>query len=200
MYGVQVGQAVIQIAASRGLKTINFIRNRGDGVDALKTKLYDLGATHVATYDDLSDKSFRGTVKDWTNGKAIRLALNCVSGPATTAMARLLGSDAYLVSYGAMSKQPLSLPTSLFIFKNLKSVGFWQSRWYTDKTLEEREELMKVLVGLMYDGKLKEPEHEILSLRADKSDEQITKDVRDIVTKMAEGQFGRKVLFKLEGE
>ncbi|KIM90590.1 hypothetical protein PILCRDRAFT_812350 [Piloderma croceum F 1598] len=33
----------------------------------------------------------------------------------TMSMARLLGSDAHLVSYGAMSKQPLSLLTSLFI-------------------------------------------------------------------------------------
>jgi NADPH:quinone reductase-like Zn-dependent oxidoreductase len=161
---MQVGQAVIQIAASRGLKTINFVRNRSvhhslhypviltlifphsESVDALKKQLEGLGATHVTTYDELSQKSFRDKVKEWTGGKVrpvihlhshiqrsrsqpLRLALNCVSGPETMSMARLLGSDAHLVSYGAMSKQPLSLPTSLFIFKNLKSVGYWQSRW-----------------------------------------------------------------------
>jgi len=132
--------------------------------------------------------------------QAIRLGLNCVSGPTTTAMARLLGSDAVLVSYGAMSKQPLTLPTSLFIFKNLKSVGFWQSRWYTKKSREEREELMKVLVELMSSGKLKEPEHEIVTLGAHESDEEVSIRVREIVAKMAKGQYGRKVLLKLEGE
>lgn len=69
-------------------------------------------------------------------------------------MARLLGDNSHLVSYGAMSKQPLSLPTSLFIFKNLKAHGFWQSRWYKDKSQSEREGLMHRLAQLMLDNKV----------------------------------------------
>lgn len=113
-----------------------------DGLGALRKELYGLGATQVATYDDIAHKSFRETVKGWTKGKVrprrdifrklihtrrlqeILLGLNCVGGPAATDMARYLGNDAFLVSYGAMAKQPLALPTSLFIFKNLKSVGY----------------------------------------------------------------------------
>lgn len=72
-------------------------------------------------------------------------------------MARYLGPDAHLVSYGAMSKQPLSLPTSLFIFKNLRSVGFWQSRWYDQRGKAERETLMKRLVELLSSGKARPP-------------------------------------------
>ena len=30
-----------------------------------------LGATHVATYDDLSQRSFQNTVKEWTGGKVL---------------------------------------------------------------------------------------------------------------------------------
>jgi mitochondrial enoyl-[acyl-carrier protein] reductase / trans-2-enoyl-CoA reductase len=84
----------------------------------------------------------------------IRLGLNCVGGKETSLMAGLLGHNAHLVSYGAMSKQPLSLPTSLFIFKNLTSHGFWQSRWYKERSREERENLMSVLAGLMKDEKV----------------------------------------------
>jgi hypothetical protein len=73
-------------------------------------------------------------------------------GPETTSMARLLGPNAHLVSYGAMSKKPLSLPTSQFIFKNLTSHGFWQSRWYGEKSRAEREELVHKLAKLMSDG------------------------------------------------
>ncbi len=47
-----------------------------------------------------------------------------------------------------MSKEPLSLPTGLFIFKNLTCHGFWQSRWYERATVEEREELVGRLVAL----------------------------------------------------
>ncbi|KAJ6581315.1 hypothetical protein B0H19DRAFT_1018049 [Mycena capillaripes] len=193
-----VGQAVIQIAASRGLKTLNLVRNRPD-LDDLTKKLKGLGGTEVLTYDDLADRSLTETImKDWTAGKGIRLGLNCVSGKDTTAMARLLGHDAYLVSYGAMSKQPLSLPTSLFIFKNLTTAGFWQSRWYKTHTREDKENLMKTLVDLVEQGKLKEPEHEILTIPAHYSDEVAGQKIRDIMSKIAQGQYGKKVLLKIE--
>jgi trans-2-enoyl-CoA reductase len=70
-------------------------------------------------------------------------------------MAQLLGNNAHLVSYGAMSKEPLSLPTSLFIFKNLTCHGFWQTRWYSGKSLEQRQELLKTLTALVRDGKVR---------------------------------------------
>lgn len=69
-------------------------------------------------------------------------------------MARLLGNDAHLVSYGAMSKQPLSLPTSLFLFKNLTAHGFWQSRWNQDRSRVEKENVMQHLVELISQGKV----------------------------------------------
>ena len=69
-------------------------------------------------------------------------------------MLKLLGSDAHLVSYGAMSKEPLSIPTSYFIFKNLVAHGFWQSRWYKTHSPAERSALMDELVELMSSGKV----------------------------------------------
>jgi trans-2-enoyl-CoA reductase len=129
-------------------------------------------------------------------------------------MARLLGHDAYLVSYGAMSKQPLSLPTSLFIFKNLTTAGFWQSRWYKTHTRDDKENLMKTLVDLVAQGKVREsltskhitnrdiqlkaPEHEILTIPAQDSDEVAGQKVRDIMAKISQGQYGKKVLLKIE--
>lgn len=70
-------------------------------------------------------------------------------------MAKLLGSNAHLVSYGAMSKKPLSLPTSLFIFKNLTSHGFWQSRWSTEKSPSEKEDLLRSLTEMMIAGEVR---------------------------------------------
>ena len=91
----------------------------------------------------------------FTVPQSIRLGLNCVGGRVTTSMTRLLGHDAHLVSYGAMSKEPLSLSTALFIFKNLTCHGFWQTRWYADKTLQERKRLTEALFGLMREGKVR---------------------------------------------
>ncbi|KIK25238.1 hypothetical protein PISMIDRAFT_97112 [Pisolithus microcarpus 441] len=149
-----VGQAVIQIAAANGWNTLNFVRDRED-IGSLTGYLKDLGATQVATYDQLVDKGFKDQVKTWTGGQSIRLGLNCIGGRATTMMVRLLGQDAHLVSYGAMSREPLSVPTSLFIFKNLTCHGFWQSQWYSRKSMQERERLMENLVGLMRHGKVR---------------------------------------------
>ncbi|KAJ8522734.1 hypothetical protein ONZ45_g701 [Pleurotus djamor] len=184
-----VGQSVIQIAASQGFKTLNFVRSR-ENLSELASYLENLGATKVLTYDELADKGLRG--------KGIRLALNCVGGKDTTLMTQLLGQDGHLVSYGAMSKQPLSLPTSLFIFKNLKAHGFWQSRWYADRSREEQEKLMRTLVAFMSEGKLEAPEHEIVTIRGQDSDETASQTIRDVMSKLASGRLGKKILLKLE--
>lgn len=192
-----VGQAVIQIAAAKGYKTINFIRDR-DNVELLKQHLELLGATHVVTYDELSDKSLRAKVKTWTGGKDIRLGLNCVSGKTTTLMARLLGNNAHLVSYGAMSKEPLSLPTSLFIFKNLACHGFWQTRWYSNKSLEQRQELLKTLAALMRDGKLRDPDHEVFTIGGTESDVSASEKICNLLARLGQGMYGKKVLLRVE--
>ncbi|KAG2145600.1 hypothetical protein BD769DRAFT_1625264 [Suillus cothurnatus] len=184
-----VGQAVIQIAAAKGYKTINFIRDRDD-VELLKQHLELLGATHVVTYDELSDKSLRTKVKTWTGGKDIRLGLNCVSGKTTTLMARLLGNNAHL--------EPLSLPTSLFIFKNLTCHGFWQTRWYSDKSLEQRQELLKTLIALMRDGKLRDPDHEVFTIGGAESDVGASGKIRDLLARLGQGMYGKKVLLRVE--
>ncbi|KAI1796596.1 NAD(P)-binding protein [Ganoderma leucocontextum] len=186
-----VGQAVIQIAARKGIKTINFVRNR-PGLDNLISSLTQLGATHVFTYDALTDKALVKQVKQWISKRPIRLMLNCVGGPDTTAMTRFLGENAHLVSYGAMSKKPLSLPTSLFIFKNLCTHGYWQHRWYQDHSRRQRENLMRTLTKL----KLKEPEHEILDLSGEASDEAATKKLQETLIRMETG-FSKKILLRL---
>ncbi|KAF8603798.1 trans-2-enoyl-CoA reductase [Ceratobasidium sp. AG-I] len=192
-----VGQAVIQIAAARGLRTVNIVRNRPN-LDELKQHLTSLGATHILTDDEINDKATRGKVKEWTQGKEIKLGLNCVGGRTTSVMAGYLGKDAALVSYGAMSKSPLSLPTSLFIFKNLTSYGYWQTRWYESHSSEERQSMLREITDLMLSDKLKAPEHEILSIKSDLSDEAATQSLRDKLEQIDAGRFGKKLLLKFE--
>ncbi|KAK7040731.1 hypothetical protein VNI00_009637 [Paramarasmius palmivorus] len=192
-----VGKLVIQIAKLRGINTINLVRSR-DNLSTLVQELEGLGATKVLTYEDLNDKTIRSKVKEWTGGKDIRLGLNCVGGDPTTAMSKLLGQNAHLVSYGAMSKKPLSLPTSLFIFKNLTSHGFWQTRWSKENTRQQKEALIGKLAGWMAERQLKAPEHTIFTVPASDSDEQATERIRDLLKTISEGKVGKKVLLQLE--
>lgn len=68
-----------------------------------------------------------------------------------------ISPDGQFVTYGAMSKQPLSLPVSLLIFKNIAFHGFWVSKWNERHSAEERLAMFKDLMDLMSQGKLKEP-------------------------------------------
>jgi len=113
-------------------------------------------------------------------------------------MAKLLDHSAHLVSYGGMAKQPLSLPVSLLIFKNLTYRGFWQSHWYKQKTPAEREELMQILVNLMKNQELHTADHEIFKISAQETDSQGTEKIRNLMQAMAEGRYGKKVLLKIE--
>lgn len=39
-----------------------------------------------------------------------------------------------------------------------------------------------------------------MTLKADESDEEVSKKVRNVITRIVEGQYGKKVLLRLEGE
>ena len=45
---------------------------------------------------------------------------------------------------------------------------------------------------------LREPEHEILTLRASDDAVAATEKIRDLMAKLAKGQYGKKVLLKIE--
>lgn len=113
-------------------------------------------------------------------------------------MSKYLGRGATLVSYGAMSKQPLSLPTSLFIFKDLEARGFWQTKWFENASPQERQARTDTLVELMRSGKLREPAHEIVAIRPSQTDEEATSVVRRVFEKISQGRYGKKVLVRFD--
>ncbi|KAG0240801.1 mitochondrial 2-enoyl thioester reductase [Actinomortierella wolfii] len=148
-----VGESVIQLAKVMGVKTINVIRNR-PGHEQVQERLEQLGADYILLDDQLGKLETKELVKNWlkTAGesepvdeksgknkpKEIKLGFNCVGGKAATEMARLLSKNGHLVTYGAMSRQPLILPASLQIFKNIHASGFWLTAWNEEHTADER--------------------------------------------------------------
>lgn len=160
-----VGRAAIQLAREWGIKTLNVVRQREtpEKTEALRKELQDLGATAVATEAELLSGEFKSRVNELTrNGKEpIRLALNCVGGKSATALAKTLAPGSHLVTYGAMSKQPVSLPSGLLIFKNLVFDGFWVSKW-GDKNPQLKENTINDVLQLTRSGKFKDiPVNEI---------------------------------------
>ena len=75
-----------------------------------------------------------------------------------------LRQDAHLVSYGVMSKQPLSLPTSLFIFKNLTAHGFMMSSLFAANPTSFRQAVMDEVMQMFKNGSVSFPRHTVKGL------------------------------------
>ncbi|KAL9625692.1 MAG: hypothetical protein Q9160_000010 [Pyrenula sp. 1 TL-2023] len=151
-----VGRAAIQLGKEWGLKNINVIRKR-EGWESLRDELTALGATKVITEDEFLGSGFSDTIKEWTNGgrEQVKLGLNCVGGKSATSAAKVLAPGAHLVTYGAMSKQPVMLPTGLLIFKDLHFDGFWVSKW-SDKNPVEKKQTVDDVLRMTKEGRFKD--------------------------------------------
>ncbi|XP_061352037.1 enoyl-[acyl-carrier-protein] reductase, mitochondrial [Gastrolobium bilobum] len=146
-----VGQCVIQLAKSRGIYNINIIRDR-PGVDEVKERLKNLGADEVFTENELEVKN----VKSLLDGiPEPALGFNCVGGNAASLVLKFLRHGGTMVTYGGMSKKPVTVSTSSFIFKELCLRGFWLQKWLSTDKAEESRRMIDRLLGLAQDGKLK---------------------------------------------
>ncbi|KAM9310516.1 enoyl-[acyl-carrier-protein] reductase, mitochondrial [Pholidichthys leucotaenia] len=150
-----VGQAVIQIAAARGISTINVIRDR-PGFTQLSDRLKSIGAHHVIKEEDLRRPEIKELFKICPKPK---LALNGVGGKSATELLRHLQVSGSMVTYGGMSKQPVTVPVSALIFKDVKVRGFWVTQWKRDHSHDGRafRAMLDELCSLIQQGKLTAP-------------------------------------------
>ena len=140
------GQCAIQIARELGFKTVNVVRRR-----ELVEELRSLGGDVVLVDGD----NLRDEVAAATNKVPIRLALNAVGGENALRVAKCLASDGTMVTYGAMSLEPLCIPNGMLIFKNLRFTGFWVNKWYEAATPEQRAETFAPLFEMAKRGLLR---------------------------------------------
>ncbi|KAK0604249.1 hypothetical protein LWI29_013738 [Acer saccharum] len=146
-----VGQCIIQIARFRGIHSINIIRDRA-GSDEAKEKLKKIGADEVFTESQLEVKNVKSLL---TNVPEPALGFNCVGGNSASLVLKFLRQGGTMVTYGGMSKKPVTVSTSSFIFKDLSLKGFWLQKWMgSDKTTECRT-MIDYLLCLAREEKLK---------------------------------------------
>eukprot|EP01134_Creolimax_fragrantissima_P002899 CFRG2899T1 len=148
-----VGRAVIQMAAARGIRSINVIRDRPN-IEEVTQELKALGATHVITETSARLPDTRAILK---KERPARLGLNCVGGKSCAQIVRFLGNDAVLVTYGGMAKEPVTLPTASQIFQNISAVGFWMSKWYTDRGYKARKTMVEDIAEMVRKEQLHYP-------------------------------------------
>jgi len=173
------GGDVIQIAHELRYKTVNVVR-RAELVDELRA---EGGDVVLVDGDNLRDE-----VKSATGGASIRLGLNSVGGDSALRLANCLAPGGTLVSFGAMSLQPLKIPTGLLIFKDLRFRGIWINKWYDNATPFERMETFRPLFEMAKRGLLKTKVERAYPLT----------EVKAAVAHAAQGKRSGKIIFEFE--
>ena len=170
-----VGRAVIAIAKHLGLRTINLVR-RPELIDELTAA----GADIVLLDDDNANEQ----IKERTGRAKILLGLNSVGGESATRVANALAHGGKVVTFGAMSRQPLKIPTGLLIFKDIAFLGFWMTRWYEKATEAERNAMFGQLFELAKAGAFQTPVEHVFPVT----------EIREAVTRALQGSRGGKIL------
>ena len=150
-----VGRALIQIAHASGLRTVNVVR-RAELIGELKA----IGADVVL----VDGEGLPAQISDATGGAPLRLALNAVGGDSALRLAQALAPGGTIVTYGAMSRQPLRIPNGLLIFKDLRWRGFWISQWYREAAPEACAAMFAELFDLAQRGLLHAPVERVYPL------------------------------------
>ena len=143
-----VGRAVIVMAKSIGVHTINIVRR-----PELIPDLLHLGADAVL----LDSPTIEDQIAALAPADRIPLALNAVGGESALRLANALSRRGILVTYGAMGRQPIRIPNGLLIFKNLVWTGFWISAWYKHASEEQTRDMFAAIFPLLSSGQLSVP-------------------------------------------
>ena len=143
-----VGGYLVQLAAERGLKTVNVVRRDGAtaGVEALG------GDVVLVDGPDLAKQ-----VAEATSKAKIRLAIDAVGGEATERLASCLSPGSTLANYGMMSGESCQISPGNLIFRGITLTGFWLASWFRQASSEQQQKLFGDLIGKIASGALKAP-------------------------------------------
>jgi trans-2-enoyl-CoA reductase len=171
-----VGHAMIAIAHAHGFRTVNVVR-RMELIPELKAEGGDVVL--------LDNDQLREAVAAETGNAPIRLGLNSVGGASALRLAKVVAPEATVVTIGAMSLQPLTLPNGLLIFKNLHFTGFWINKWYEAASATDRSNAFEGIFELALRGLLRSPIERTYPLR----------DFKEAVARAGEGERTGKIVF-----
>jgi len=143
-----VGGYLVQLAAERGLKTINVVR-RGSARASVEACG---GDAVLVDGPDLANR-----VAEATGKGMLRLAIDAVGGEATEHLASCLAPGGTLVNYGMMSGDSCQISSGDLIFRGITLKGFWLASWFRQASSEQQKALYGELIGKIASGALKAP-------------------------------------------
>lgn len=148
-----LGINIVQIAKRMGIRTINVMRRHEENWKERSEFLNLCGADYILSDEELKESSSR----DLFNGTKPSVFINSVGGESALSIAKLL-RDSKIVTVGAMSKRPLTIPASFLIFNNLTYTGYWHTAFMKDKD-DLQLKIISTLTEWMLDPSWKVPKH-----------------------------------------
>ena len=143
-----VGRALIGIAKSLGLKTVNVVRR-----DDVMAEIKAIGGDVVLV--DGPDLAKRVAAE---TGKApIALAVDGVADISTTGLLECLTDKGVHVFYSAISGKPLIAPAQPLIFRDISIRGFWLANWFKTATPNKITDMYERLTPLVASGAISSP-------------------------------------------
>lgn len=158
-----VGLAVSQLAFVERTACVSIVRrgNRSDAqLQELMTYLYNVGKnTLVLVEEELLSMRTSDLVALVKDLPPIVLGLNCVGGKSVDLLVKLLRKGGTVVTYGGLSKRPVTVPTGRLIFNDLVFRGYWHSAWlvhdhFDRGTGQERSKMLQAVVNAVCEGDL----------------------------------------------
>ncbi len=141
-----VGEMVIQLAALRGINTVNVVRR-----EELILPLKSLGGTVVL----LDGPDLAERVAEATGGAPIKLAFEAVGGETYDRLIDSLSFGGTIISYGNMSGTFPPLNMGALIARDIRARGFWLQNWYQNASPEEKKATLDTLASLIISGEIK---------------------------------------------
>ena len=150
-----VGRCVIQLARELGVRTVSLVR-RSELADELRA----LGGDLVLNDGD----DAVAEILERLGGASARLAFNAVGGDSALRLMKLLEEGGTHITYGAMSRKPLTLPNGLLIFRDIRLRGLWVTKWLEQAPSEEVHATYKKLADLVMAGRLEQKVDSVFAL------------------------------------
>lgn len=115
-----VGKLMVRFAAEKGVNVVGLVRR-----DAAVAELAALGITNVVSTEH---PGWQDKVTAVTGGAPIIRALDSLGGDGPSQLLSVAADGAQLISFGAMSEQPLKISASDLLFRRITVSGFWGAK------------------------------------------------------------------------
>jgi NADPH:quinone reductase-like Zn-dependent oxidoreductase len=144
--GSALGRMVTRLGKHYGFRTIGVVRRREQAEELRRA-----GAGAVLC---TADESIPNGVRNLTEGRGVKYAIDAVGGETGSAVVQALGAGGRLLVYGTLSREPMSLDPRLLMMGRKSVEGFWLSEWVREQRPLKMLRLFGTIRDLMRSGVL----------------------------------------------